>query len=112
MKKTAYSAILILALLFLVEAQVAMVLANPHWPFPDSGYPDWGYPKITITSPVQNGTYTENNVWLNLSVTKPSNWTDFKGQLKYEHFQFFFRKHWIHFVQPFFFTLPRPCSII
>ena len=83
MKKTAYSAILILALLFLVEAQVAMVLANPHWPFPDSGYLDWGYPKITITSPVQNGTYTENNVWLNLSVTKPSNWTDYEGQLKY-----------------------------
>jgi hypothetical protein len=78
MKKTAYSAILILALLFLVEAQVAMVLANPYWPFPD-----WGYPKITLTSPVQNGTYTENNVWLNLSVTKPSNWTDYEGQLKY-----------------------------
>jgi hypothetical protein len=59
------------------------VLANPYWPFPDGGYPDWGYPEITITSPVQNGTYTANNVWLNLSVTKPSNWTDYEGQLKY-----------------------------
>lgn len=83
MNKTAYTTILILVLLFSAEAQVVMVLANPYWPFPDSGYPDWGYPEITITSPVQNGTYPKNNVWLNLTVTKPSNWTDFEGQLKY-----------------------------
>jgi hypothetical protein len=31
---------------------------------------------------------------------------DFKGQLKYEHFQFFFRKHWIRFIQPILFTIP------
>lgn len=31
---------------------------------------------------------------------------DFKGQLKYEHFQFFFRKHWVRFVQPIFFSIP------
>jgi hypothetical protein len=83
MRKIAHATILILALLFSAEAQVVMVLANPYWPFPDSGYPDWGYPEITITSPVQNGTYPQNNVWLNLTVTKPSNWTDFEGQLKY-----------------------------
>jgi hypothetical protein len=79
--KTAYATLLILALLFSAEA--VMVLANPYWPFPDSGYPDWGYPEITVTSPVQNETYPQNNVWLNLTVTKPSNWTDFEGQLKY-----------------------------
>lgn len=31
---------------------------------------------------------------------------DFKGQLKYEHFQFFFRKHWMKFIQPGLFLLP------
>ncbi len=31
---------------------------------------------------------------------------DFKGQLKYEHFQFFFRRHWMRFLQPVFFTVP------
>lgn len=31
---------------------------------------------------------------------------DFKGQLKYEHFQFFFRKHWIKYIQPILFSLP------
>jgi len=31
---------------------------------------------------------------------------DFKGQMKYEHFQFFFRKHWVKFIQPVLFTLP------
>jgi hypothetical protein len=81
MRKTA-ATMLVLALLFLLEAQVLIVLANPYWPFPDSGYPDWGYPEIAVTSPVQNGTYLQNNVWLNLTVTKPSNWTDFEGQLK------------------------------
>jgi hypothetical protein len=31
---------------------------------------------------------------------------DFKGQLKYENFQFFFRKHWVKFLKPIFFVLP------
>ena len=31
---------------------------------------------------------------------------DFKGQMKYEHFQFFFRKHWVKFVQPILFSIP------
>jgi len=31
---------------------------------------------------------------------------DFKGQLKYEHFQFFFRKHWMKFIQPILFSIP------
>ena len=31
---------------------------------------------------------------------------DFKGQLKYEHFQFFFRKHWVKFIQPIIFSAP------
>jgi hypothetical protein len=56
-----------------------MVMANayPYIPTP------WGYPEIAVTSPVQNGPYSQNDVWLNLTVTKPSNWTDFDGQLKY-----------------------------
>ena len=31
---------------------------------------------------------------------------DFKGQQKYEHFQFFFRKHWVKFIQPILFSIP------
>jgi hypothetical protein len=31
---------------------------------------------------------------------------DFKGQLKYEHYQFFFRRHWMKFLKPIFFILP------
>jgi len=31
---------------------------------------------------------------------------DFKGQLKYEHYQFFFRKHWVKFIQPILFSIP------
>jgi len=37
---------------------------------------------------------------------------DFKGQLKYENFQFFFRKHWMRFMYPFFFTLPLSLLVI
>ena len=82
--KTSYTTILILALLFSATTQIMMVLANPYGPWwnPDAQYPDWGYPEITVTSPVQNRTYPQNNIWLNLTVTKPSNWTDFEGQLK------------------------------
>ena len=85
MRKTAYAKMLVSALLFLVEAQVVLVLANPYGPWwaPESRYPDWGYPEITVTTLVQNGTYLQNDVWLNLTVTKPSNWTDFEGQLTY-----------------------------
>jgi hypothetical protein len=85
MNKIAYTTIFMLALLFLAEAQVATVLANPYGPWwnPDARYPDWGYPEITVTAPVQNGTYIQNDVWLNLTVTKPSNWTDYEGHLTY-----------------------------
>lgn len=31
---------------------------------------------------------------------------NFKGQLKYEHFKFFFRKHWVKFIQPILFMIP------
>ena len=31
---------------------------------------------------------------------------DFKGQLKYETFYFFFRRHWVSFLQPIFFFVP------
>jgi len=31
---------------------------------------------------------------------------DFTGQLKYEHYQFFFRKHWVRFLQPILLNLP------
>ena len=31
---------------------------------------------------------------------------DFKGQLKYEHVKFFFRTHWVHFIQPILFSFP------
>lgn len=31
---------------------------------------------------------------------------DFKGQLNYEHFQFFFRKHWVRYIHPILFSIP------
>jgi len=31
---------------------------------------------------------------------------DFKGQLKYENLQFFFRRHWVRYLQPIFFSIP------
>ena len=31
---------------------------------------------------------------------------DFKGQLKFEQFEFFFRKHWVYYLHPIFFTIP------
>lgn len=31
---------------------------------------------------------------------------DFQGQMKYEQFQFFFRKHWVKFLQPILFSIP------
>lgn len=37
---------------------------------------------------------------------------DFKGQLKYEHFKFFFRRHWVRFIHPIIFTLPIGLLII
>jgi hypothetical protein len=37
---------------------------------------------------------------------------DFKGQLKYEHFQFFFRKHWVKFIQPILFSIPVGLLIV
>jgi hypothetical protein len=77
MRKAAYVTTFVLVLLFLMDAQITEVGANPMYPTP------YAAPEITVMSPVQNGTYPQNNVWLNLTVTKPSNWTDFEGQLKY-----------------------------
>jgi len=37
---------------------------------------------------------------------------DFKGQLKYEHFQFFFRKHWVKFIQPILSSIPVALLIL
>jgi hypothetical protein len=56
MKKTAYAMMLILAFLFSAGAQVVMVMANAYPCIPTP----WGYPEITVTSPVQNGTYPQN----------------------------------------------------
>lgn len=36
----------------------------------------------------------------------PTEEYDFKGQLKYENYQFFFRKHWVHFLKPLFLMIP------
>ncbi|MBU1682965.1 hypothetical protein KJ742_03395 [Patescibacteria group bacterium] len=36
----------------------------------------------------------------------PTEEHDFKGQLKYEHFKFFFRRHWVRFIHPILFLFP------
>jgi len=81
MKKTAYALTLVLALLFSVRTQANTVTANPYWPW--GGYYPIGHPEITVVSPVQNGSYLQNDVWLNFTVTKPSDWDDLEGQLKF-----------------------------
>jgi hypothetical protein len=53
--------------------------ANPGWnPFADLLTSE---PQIVIESPVRGETYSENGVWLNFTVTKPSDWVELEGHL-------------------------------
>ena len=45
-------------------------------------------------------------------MTMPIEESDFKGQLKYEDIQFFFRRHWVRFIKAAFFTFPIVLLII
>ena len=78
MKKTAYATILILAILFSAKSQVVTLRANP-WTNPHP----YGWLEITAWSLFEGGFYPKDSVWLNFTVVKPSNWTDYEGQLKY-----------------------------
>jgi len=59
---------------------LSLANANPiGWPWKQEFTS--GYPEITVMSPW--GIYPQDSVWLNFTVTKPSNWTKLEGQLNY-----------------------------
>jgi len=79
MKRTAFA---IISLVVLFSTVVASQLcssanANPGWnPF---AYLLNSEPQIIIDSPVRGETYSENGVWLNFTVIKPSDWVELEG---------------------------------
>jgi hypothetical protein len=65
---------LIVSIVFLsvVITQIAnSVNANPNWKPWENTSPS-NYPIISVVSPVEGGNYSSNDVWLNITVTKPS----------------------------------------
>jgi hypothetical protein len=42
-----------------------------------------GHSEIIVVSPIQDKSYNSNDVWLNFTVTKPSDWFDLGGQMKF-----------------------------
>ncbi len=82
MKKTAFVLMLAIILFSTVLFSQTLRLANANpigWPWKQENR--WGYLELAVTSPW--GIYTKDNVWLNFTVTKPSNWTELGGQLSY-----------------------------
>lgn len=82
MRKTALELILTIVLFSTIffSQTLSLVNANPvGWPWKQEFTS--GYPEITVMSPW--GIYPQDNVWLNFTITKPSNWTDLGGQLDY-----------------------------
>jgi len=82
MRKTALALILTIVLFSTVFFSQTLSVANANpigWPWKQEFTS--GYPEITVMSPVPGGTYPQDSVWLNLTITKPSNWTDVEGQL-------------------------------
>lgn len=73
MKKTAF-AVISLVVLFstVVISQIcSSVNGNPNWrPWENK----ISYPTIDVVSPVEGGSYPSNDVWLNFTLTKPSDW--------------------------------------
>jgi len=87
MKRTAFA---VLSLVVLFSTAVISQLcnsanANPGWRpwenWENLSPPPYSQLEIIIESPVQGRTYSENTVWLNFTVIKPSDWAEFEGQL-------------------------------
>jgi len=73
MKKTAF-AVVSLVVLFstvVISQKANSAKGNPNWrPWENP----ISYPTIDIVSPVKGGSYPPNDVWLNFTLTKPSDW--------------------------------------
>ena len=78
MRKTAFALMLTTVFFSIVFFSQTRSLANAN-PFGSPWH--WGDLKINVTSPW--GIYSQDNVWLNFTVTKPSNWTELGGHLNY-----------------------------
>ena len=82
MRKTPLALILTIVLFSTLFFSQTLSLANANpigWPWKQEFTS--GYPEITVMSPW--GIYPQDSVWLNFTVTKPSNWTNLGGQLNY-----------------------------
>jgi hypothetical protein len=84
MKKTAF-AVISLVVLFstvFISPLFNSACANPGWrPWENLPPLPFSQLEIIIESPVQGRTYSENGVWLNFTVTKPSDWVELEGHL-------------------------------
>ncbi len=73
MKRTAFALISLVVLLsaVIVSQLCNSAHANPNWR-------PWehpiSYPTLDVDSPVAGGNYSSDNVWLNFTLTKPSDW--------------------------------------
>jgi hypothetical protein len=75
MKKTAFA---VMSLVMLFSTAVVSQLCNsangnPGWR-PWENWEEISYPTIDVVSPVEGGSYPSNDVWLNFTLTKPSDW--------------------------------------
>jgi len=72
MKKKAFAVISLVVLLSTVVVSQLCNSANGN-PWLASKHP-YSKPKLDVDSPVDVGTYSSDNVWLNFTLTKPSDW--------------------------------------
>jgi len=75
MKKTAVILVptIVLFSTVLISQTLSLAIANPGWrPWEN----EISYPIIDVVSPVEGGSYPPNDVWLNFTLTKPSDWLD------------------------------------
>ena len=73
MKRTAFAVISLVVLLsaVIISQLCNSVNANPNWrPWENP----ISYPALDVDSPVAGGNYSSDNVWLNFTLTKPSDW--------------------------------------
>jgi len=75
MKKTALAVISLVTLFspVVIGQLCSSASANPGWR-PWENWEEISYPTIDVVSPVKGVSYPSNNVWLNFTLTKPSDW--------------------------------------
>jgi len=75
MKKTALSVMSLVVLFSIAGVSLTVNSANANWGWrPWENWEKISYPIIDVVSPVEGRWYPSNNVWLNFTLTKPSDW--------------------------------------